>query len=319
MKNILLIFTLCFFSVQGYAFTCLNLITGDTFSSNQNQDVMVPVQNELVQDENIFANVGEYFACRNDYGWGQDFMDLTAVDMGPKLATGGVKGGVYINGQRYYDDDPALAVGVNIYTLTAKEWTPMDVDMFFDVSSTPGSLIVINQGDVLMRLTLFFRSGIDGVTRTYIWTFRAANDAFLATGSCSINDDEVIEVDFGDISDADIGYPGTMSPTQRHKQIELNYRCDDPRLNLDIQIMLNAGISAFTTNGIEVKGVSGLAVEMYHEGNIIPPFSSFRSRIENGTGHDSVVFNVVRTPDPQMGDLQYGEFEANATLVMSTP
>lgn len=88
---------------------------------------------------------------------------------------------------------------------------------------------------------------------------------------------------------------------------------------MDIQMMLDSATSSFTTNGIAVKGVNGLAVEMYHEGNIIPPFSAFRSRIENGTGHDSVVFNLVKTPEPTSGDLQYGEFEANATLIMSTP
>ncbi len=319
MKNILFALCLCLFSAQGYAFYCMNLITGQGFSPEENQDVFVPIQNQLESGENIFANMGNYFACRNDYGWGEDFMDLIGVDMGPKLAADNVRGGVYVNGSRYYSDDPRIPAGVNVYVLTSKEWTPMDMDMFLDVSDIPGELININQGDILMRMTMNFHSGIDGRVDTYIWTFRSANDAFLATGSCSINDDELIEVDFGDISDADIGYPGTMSPTQRQQQVELNYRCDNPRLNMDIQMMLDSATSSFTTNGIAVKGVNGLAVEMYHEGNIIPPFSAFRSRIENGTGHDSVVFNLVKTPEPTSGDLQYGEFEANATLIMSTP
>lgn len=319
MKMILFLFGMCFFSAQGYAFTCKNLITGDEFSSSRDQDIYVPVQNELVQDENIFANVGEYFVCMNDYGWGKDFMELANIEMGASLVANDVKGGVYINGTRYYDNDPAVAGGINVYTLTDKEFVPLDIDMFFDISGTPGSLIMINQGDVLMRLTFLFHSTNDDSRYRYVWTFKAANDAFLATGSCSINDDQLIEVDFGDISDADISYPGTMSPTQRQQQVELNYDCDNPKLNLDIQMMLDSATSSFTTNGIAVKGVGGLAVEMYHEGNIIPPFSAFRSRIENGTGHDSVVFNLIKTPDPKPGDLQYGEFEANATLIMSTP
>lgn len=319
MKNILLILTLCFFSAGSNAFVCMNLMTGELFEPENNQDVFIPIENQLISGENIFANVGMYFACRNDYGWGKDFMDLTEIHMGPGLVASGVKGGVYVNGQRYYENDPAFSGGINVYELTEKVFVPLDIDMFFDVSSTPGMLVNINQGDVLMRMKLDFYSGIDGRHNTYYWTFRSANDAFLATGSCSINDDELIEVDFGDISDADIGYPGTMSPTQRQQQVELNYRCDDQNLNLDIQMLLSSGTSSFTTNGIEVKGVSGLAVEMYHEGNIIPPFSAFRSRIENGTGHDSVVFNLVKTPDQKPGDLQYGEFEANATLIMSTP
>ena len=317
MRAIFLL-SLLIFSSDLYAFKCRNGFTGELIPNGSVTDIYVPVDDNIDNDnlgENIFANVGDYFECYNDYGYGTDYLDVVKITPGPDIANAGLESGVYLHSVKYYSDSP-LGAGVNAFSLVEKEWTPLDTQMFFDTTRAVGPLVIISKNEIIMTLEMYFHSTNDDHEEHFTWVFRSMNDIFLASGYCMINDGQPIEIDFGEVSKTGISTVGYQ--TRYQVEEELNYDCEDNSVNENIKVSLNADFASFSSTAFATN-TPGLGVEMYHDGDVIAPQEGFNSNIWNGTGRDTVTFTLVKTPNPGPGDLREGYFEANASLVLSTP
>lgn len=323
MKKLIVFISILFISnVQAY--TCHNKYTGEEFKGGS-QIIEVPIDSDIVQFENIFANVGEYLECRNDWsGSYTDYMEIVpfGIHLGEKLKEQRFSGGVYINNIRHPQNNLRK---INVFTLErdpsmgdheAGPYQPVDIDLYYKTPDPVGPYLVIERGDTLIKLNLFRYSDPELTEEYYTWTFVAANRAILATGSCVINDNQLIDVDFGEVSKTAISTVGSQTRYQIEKELE--YDCDDTSVNQNIKVSLSADTASFSNTAFSTT-TPGLGVEMYHEGQVVAPFEGFNSNLRNGMGRDTVTFTLVKTPNPGPSDLQEGDFHANASLIISQP
>lgn len=316
--RILTLFLLLIFSFSSHAFICRNLYTGEQFEDvNFDMTFAIPIDSNITEVENIFANVGDYLQCFNtSFGNYVDYLDIRriGIKLGEKLSSQGFSGGVYVNNNRHTAPNFSK---INVFELYSSQgWLPVDIDMFYKTPDPVGPYLVIEPGDVLLELKLNFHSMPIAGDYDYTWTFVAANRSILATGSCVINDNQLIDVDFGEVSKTAISTVGSQTRYQIEKELE--YDCDDTSVNQNIKISLSANESSFSSTAFATT-TPGLGVEMYHEGQVVAPFEGFNSNLRNGMGRDTVTFTLVKTPNPGPSDLQEGDFHANASLIISQP
>lgn len=314
MKKIiffLFIFTCC----NAQAYVCKNMQTGEWIDDGS-QTIRVPIDSNLSDSENIFANVGDYFSCKNDLpGSYVDYLEVESngIHLGDKLKAQRFSGGIYVNDSRHLAPNYSK---INVFSLHDGDWHPIDIDMFFQTPSVLGPYLVIEPGDVLMKINLFKYSEPRAKDEYFTWTFVAANRAILVTGTCEINNNQLIDVDFGEVNKTSIATTGSNTRYQINKELE--YDCQDRSVNKNIKISLSATPASFSNTAFETT-IAGLGVEMYHDGKVIAPFSGFNSRLRNGLGRDTVTFTLVKKNNPSPTDLQEGDFVANASLIISLP
>ncbi|MEY0232803.1 fimbrial protein [Providencia manganoxydans] len=315
MKRIYIFFLFLILFNKANAYECQNVNTGEWVDEG-NQIIRVPIDSDITEFENIFANVGDYFACKNNLpGAYIDYLEIKrlGIHLGEKLTAQGFSGGVYVNNARYIVPN---FLKINVFSLVDGDWHPIDIDLFIKTPDPVGPYLVIEPGDVLMRLDLFKYSEPRAKDESFVWTFVSANRAILATGSCVINDNQLIDVDFGEVSKTAISTVGSQTRYQIEKELE--YDCDDTSVNQNIKVSLSADTASFSNTAFSTT-TPGLGVEMYHEGQVVAPFEGFNSNLRNGMGRDTVTFTLVKTPNPGPSDLQEGDFHANASLIISQP
>lgn len=316
MKYLAIFFSLILCSPFSHAYVCKNLYTGEEFRDSGSQDILVPIDSDIVTFENIFANVGDYVLCKNEIpSRFVDYLDIKrfGIHLGSKLKQQGFSGGVYVDNVRHVENNIRK---INVFELSDGNYHPVDIDMFFKTPDPVGPYLVIEPGDVLLTLDLNKYSIPNELDRDFVWTFRAANRAILATGSCVINDNQLVDVDFGEVSKTAISTVGSQTRYQIEKELE--YDCDDASVNQNIRVSLSADTASFSNTAFSTSTL-GLGVEMYHEGQVVAPFDSFNSNLRNGMGRDTVTFTLVKTPNPGPSDLQEGDFHASASLIISQP
>ncbi|WP_299999180.1 fimbrial protein [uncultured Cedecea sp.] len=315
LRNIIFIFLL--FSGSTHAYLCMNTLTGETFKSG-NQDLVVFLDSDIQAGENIFANVGDYISCKNEIpDQYTDFLDLqtpNAIIPGSAVQGLGLDGGVYINGQRFRAGQTNGPF--NVFTLTDGDYHPVDIDVYFEVTQAVGPYVEINPGDELMVLRLNFHSLPVESDFDYSWRIIAGNRAILATGTCEIDNGAPIEVNFGDVGKKKIstGANSALSTVRVDKTI--SFDCDNPGIDMNIDIHLSATPLSFSNDGFATS-TSGLGVVMYHDGNIVPPFGKFPSRLTGGLGSEDLSFSLIKTANPGPGDLAEGPFTAQGSLIIS--
>lgn len=159
------------------------------------------------------------------------------------------------------------------------------------------------------------------------WNFYAANDVIVGTGTCDINNNQIIEVDFGKIGISGVSTVGADSRYQIDK--ELNYICSDTNLTVPIKMYLTASPTLFSNNAMLVRTgdgygagniMPGLGVEVSRNGQVITPLNgSWLSEIRNGVGSDTIRLSLVKKQNLVPTDIVEGPFNASGTIVMSTP
>ncbi|WON77627.1 fimbrial protein [Serratia sp. UGAL515B_01] len=125
---------------------------------------------------------------------------------------------------------------------------------------------------------------------------------------CSIQADKR-DVDFRDLSSTDI----TLDGSRYGQEIQLTYRCNTPR-TLPIKINMLADNSTFSSNYIATSNPD-LGIVVKHSGKTVKPWTSFDSRLVNGTGSDRIYVAPVKNPTAKT--IATGDFTANAVLVLS--
>lgn len=331
--KILLFFILSILSCHSYAFVCKTNDGVEVMGGTQNI-YDVPIDSDIFAQPdriNEFADIDQFMHCKNQApGTYVDYLKLTGATAGPKFAgVSGLKTGVVLNGS--YLLAPFSGQDYLVFALRT-ETQPLPIKLYLQVSTKPTSAVLVRKGDLLMTLDLHkyatWSTGGDPFDHyDFKWNFYAADDVVVGTGTCDINNNQIIEIDFGQINPSGISTVGASSRYQINK--DLIYHCDDNNLTMPIKMYFTAEPAGFSNNAMLVRTGSaygsgsvmpGMGVEMYHENKVVSPLNgNFISEIKNGYGQDTVTFTVVKKENIMPGDLIEGMFNASGTIVMSTP
>lgn len=315
-------------SFNSYAFVC-KTTDGQNVSGGTQRINNVPLQNDIfeVPDRiNIFAYVDDFMTCRNEAPSVYiDYLYLTDIIPGPALARNDIQSGAVVNGTAY--TAPMTGGEVRIFRLASTATDSLNIQLYVKVDKKPAADIVVKKGDKLMTLKLHKyanrKPSTTPIDHAYFqWDFYSGTDIILGTGTCDINGNKDIIVDFETVNASGISTTGSESRFQ--KQVTLTYLCEDSSVNQNIKMVLSGDTSPFSDNALLVKTGSGimqgLGVEIYKDGTRISPLSgSFLSNISNGIGHDTLTFSLVKKGNLADGDLIEGDFNSSATIIMVTP
>lgn len=316
LKKAMLI--LLFFSSYTHAYLCRNNFTGEEFKGG-NQDLVVYIDSEInTNNVNIFANVGDFIECKNEIpNQYIDYMELNANGIAPGSSVSqfaGLTGGAFINNTEFIVGNGNQKF--NIFELTDGDYHPVDIDLFFLVTDPVGPYIEINPGDELMVLSLHSYSKPPESEYNYVWRIIAGNRAILATGTCEINGGQPVEVDFDNVGKSKVATDVSDSLARVRVDKTIDFDCENPGINMDINISLSATPASFSSDAFETT-TGGLGVVMLHDDTVVPPFGKFPSRLEGGKGSEDLSFTLIKTPTPAANDLTEGAFSASASLIIS--
>lgn len=317
MKKLLFILCVFCYFPSAFAYQCINTVTGAYIGSG-NATIRIPIADNLkLGEDNVFGNVGDYVECWNTMpSMYTDYLDLISVT--PSTVLAGFDSGVYVNGSRYLSSQVNQ---INVFTLNDDLRHPVNIDMFFTIPNKLDKDLVINAGDALMVVTLekwsTWGSNV-GNRERFIWTFVADNRVALTTGTCTVNNNEPINIDFGLVPKSRIKNvgQGLNSITQ---DVSLNIDCEDLRLNQDIQVTLSANSASGDLLNTIPTTLSNLGVEMYYNNRLIAPMGSFLTPLVEGRSDAEVTFSLVKSAGVDSESLENGRFNASGSLVISLP
>lgn len=354
IKNIIYIVVLFFCISQTYAFTCFNLITGQSYYGGGNSDVSIPLDTELVEDVvsnesvNEFADINQYFSCRNDgpsvyTDW--FYLKGFTPALNPALSFG-----VQVNGVNYFDSavvSATLPHGVLIqeFPRYAENSFPLNMKLIMRVKNRPGNGILVRRGDLIMTIHAYKFAWIGNnqvdldAPANFNWSFYADNDVVLTEGTCDINDGELILIDLGTIHRSRISGAGGGLTSDGRQDIQLTYQCKNGDGSIDtsyaplpvpIRLYISAIPTSFSSGAVQTRRgwtaqagtiIEDLGVEFYHQGKLLVPNDDvhgyFKSFIQNGRGGpDTITIAPVKNTNSNQL-LEAGEFNAVATVVMT--
>ena len=126
---------------------------------------------------------------------------------------------------------------------------------------------------------------------------------------CKINNNSVINVDFGDIDNTRI----TQDGSYYIKKIPLKYSCN-AAINQNIDIHVVASPTSFSSDLIATSIPDSVGILLKYNDAVIKPNGKFSTILINGMGQDEIqVAPVINDPKKSVT----GDFTASATLVMT--
>lgn len=257
-------------------------------------------------------DIGGYrMECRftPDSGWSGNKDNLYTRDAGvSSYFFGDYKMGLKIKGVDY-----PLPVGkIKLATMYNNgKAHDLDTYMYILTRGSPGKPINIKAGDQFATLT-FFQSGWYGDHNVDVLLY-AANSLITEPSTCTINNNQPIDVNFNEVDPTKIGE--SVSATPIRTNIRLNYSCPDSGLTMPITISFKGMSASFDSNVLGMSN-SNLGAALLRAGNVVRPESSFTTSISNSSGGDDVVFALIRKPRSVPAT---GPFTGSATLVMGVP
>jgi len=127
---------------------------------------------------------------------------------------------------------------------------------------------------------------------------------------CKINQDNLIQVEFGNLSIAAVS--DSESNPSFIKDIPIDVSCSES-ITKKVGIKLVSEFSPFSSNLVATSNQS-LGLAMLHNGVIIKPYDSFPMDIYDGLGHAAFSIFPVKN---KMSRLESGEFTASAILIVT--
>lgn len=128
---------------------------------------------------------------------------------------------------------------------------------------------------------------------------------------CTINNGEIINVNFGDIDNTRIA--NSPSDTSYTKNIPIRMACSAP-MTQDVYVQVIATASPLSPLLITTSLANDIGISIKHNGNIVKPNGVIRTSLINGVGQDELQAIPVN-PEPLKAIT--GEFTASAVLVMT--
>jgi hypothetical protein len=245
---------------------------------------------------------------RQDY-WATGTRIGPAWSPGPKFVNQTT--GLRINGT--YRDTP-IPAGIRIATMP-NNTTPIPIDVvpYILIRNNPTNPIDIRIGDTLGVLRLDQTNNYDSGSTSLQLTYIANNDFIISPSSCTINNNQPINIDFGNVHQRAIG-TDPLSTTVR-KDHTLTYRCPDSGITTPITITYKGTPSSFNANAL-VMSNANVGTALVRAGSAVRVNGSFLTRITNSSGSDLVTFALVK----RTGSLPVeGPLNGNGVLVMGVP
>lgn len=318
--SLLVFFPFFLFSHCAEAFHCYMNGSGNIAADGGTTNISVSVSPTMQAGKNLIVDLSSganSITCASD-GSGSGMNDTVNIKS-PEGITSTSElmdiGGATVNGTDYPLNKTAGLYVLKVYSDSIPTYTVVPIQLYFDVSDTPSKSLVVHTGDLLFTLNLTQTNNIGDVV-PFVWRFIAANDSYIITTTCTINNNQQIDVPFGTIT-SDTLTTDPLAATIK-KEVPLDYHCDSP-VTQDIDITLVANpTSGFSASNAFKTSNTNLGVVMLNNNVEVPPNGIFHTKLTNGQGQDNVTFvPVIKSSSTKSSDIE-GEFTASATLIMST-
>lgn len=246
--------------------------------------------------------------------WYTDFW-ATSARVGPAWVPGpkftGEGTGLRINGSFYNSPVPN---GIRTTTMPNNGvGIPVDVTPYILIRNNPTNPIDIRIGDVLGRLNLDQTNNYNTGSSTLALTYTAANNFSISPSTCTINNNNPIEINFGNVHQRAIGTDPLTTTVRSDRR--LTYSCPDGGITTPITISYKGTPSSFNTHLLTMTNPD-VGTALVRAGSAVQVNGSFLTRITNSVGGDDVTFTLVRRP----GSLPAaGPISGSGVLVMGVP
>ena len=226
-----------------------------------------------------------------------------------------LQGGLVMGTNSYYPTP--VRAGLLLGTHTTGPYTSVVGGPYLNITTTPGKYIEIKSGSLIATINLAMRLS-NPVTGTQNFTtfvnVYAKNSLNLSPSTCTINNNNPINIDFGSIDPLAIS-GDIPEGTPYRRTVVLDYSCPDAGINSPIDIKFLGSPSTFNPRALATSNPD-LATAMIHFSSLVPPGGSFSTNITNSSGRNTMLFTLFR----RTGSLpKAGPFDASATLVLSPP
>ena len=312
------LFVLMGFSTIASAATCR--VNGGQWTEIVGElPLRVPVTVTLAADRTRIMMEGARLECgfsrgsqspssRRDY-WVTDSSAGTPWVPGIKFSQEGA--GLRINGT--YRNNP-IPNGIRFATLPDDlRGYPIDVTPYILLRNNPSNPIDIRVGDTLGILRLTATNNYNANTARISVTYTAANNFTITPSTCTINNNNPIEINFGNVHQRAIGADPLTTTIRSDRR--LTYSCPDGGITTPITISYKGSPSSFDTRLLMMSNPD-VGTALIRAGSAVPVNGSFLTRITNSVGGDDVTFSLVR----RAGSLPAaGATSGSGVLVMGVP
>lgn len=285
---------------------------------NGNPNLHVPVTVTLSSDRTRIMLEGARLECRFTYSggpaWHADFWASGNASgapwtPGPKFA--GERTGLRINGAFYNTPVPG---GINIVTVPNNGvFYPINVTPFILIRNYPANPIEVRVGDNLGLLRLTSSNNYDPTRPQLTVTYTAANNFTVSPSTCTINNNNPIEINFGTVNQRAIGTDPLTTTISTNRR--LTYACPDGGVNTPITITYKGIPTSFDSRLLRMTNAD-VGTALVRAGSAVQVNGSFLTRITNSVGGDDVTFSLVRRANSLPAA---GAINGSGVLVMGVP
>ena len=283
-----------------------------------NPNLQVPVTVTLSPDRSRIMLEGARLECRFTHnggpGWHTDFWVSgsaagTAWTPGPKFASEGT--GLRIGGSFHNTPVPS---GIGVATIPNNGSSyPINVTPYILMRNYPSNPFDVRIGDNLGLLRLTASNNYNSAQAQLTVTYTAANNFTVSPSTCTINNNNPIEINFGNVHQRAIGTDPLTSSVVSNRR--LTYSCPDGGINTPITITYKGTRTAFDSRLLLMTNAD-VGTALVRGGVPVQVNGSFLTRITNSTGADDVTFSLVR----RAGSLPAaGPITGSGVLVMGVP
>ncbi|MGY2173650.1 fimbrial protein [Pseudomonas azotoformans] len=279
----------------------------------------VPVTVQLGSDTSRILLEGVRLECRfTPYpGWPSHYEDYWSTSAlagpawtpGPKFVNQGT--GLRINGGYYNTPVPT---NIRIATMPNNAiGVAVNVTPYILNRNDPANPINVVVNDVLGTLRLSQTNNYDSGRTGLSLVYRAANNFSISPSTCTINNNNPIEVNFGNVHQRQIGTDPLTTPIKSDRR--LTYSCPNAGITTPITITYK-GIATSFDNRLLMMTNPDVGTAMVRAGSAVTVNGRFLTQITNSVGGDDVTFSLVQRP----GSLPAaGPVTGSGVLVMGVP
>ncbi|KRP67542.1 fimbrial protein [Pseudomonas orientalis] len=241
--------------------------------------------------------------------WGTSAQAGSPWVPGPKFSGQGT--GLRINGAFYNTPVP---FNIHIATMPNNGGAyPIQVAPYILLRNDPSNPIDVQRGDVLGALNLHQTNNYNPGSTRLVLTYIAANNFGISPSTCTINNNNPIEINFGTVNQRAIGTDPLTTSIVSHRR--LTYSCPVGGINTPITITYKGSPSSFDSRLLLMNNPD-VGTALMRAGSTVPVNGSFLTRITNSVGGDDVTFALVR----RNGALpSAGAVSGSGVLVMGVP
>jgi type 1 fimbria pilin len=258
-------------------------------------NLQVPVTVRVSPDSTRLLLEGANLACRFTPGqpfptffdiWRTSALAGAPWTPGPKFVSQGT--GLRINGTHHntpvpYELHLALMPNNSI-------GVPIDVTPYILLRNNPTNPIDIRTGDTLGALRLRQTNNYSPTSTVLVLTYTAANNFTVSPSTCTINNNNPIEINFGNVNQREIGTDPLTTPIRSNRR--LTYSCPAGGITSPITITYKGMPSSFDSRLLRMTNTD-VGTALIRAGSAVQVNGRFLTQITNSVGGDDVTFTLV--------------------------